>query len=78
MQAQTRKQFLETEAGVSAKLELQRMSKSASYNTPVAYDVSVGRELTFIDRHIDYLTKHPYVKPATYLANLRVMTKAAR
>jgi len=78
MQAQTRQQFLLSDGGVHAKSELQRMTKSTTYNTPVAYDVSVGRELTFADRHINYLTKHPYINPTTYLANLRVMTKASR
>ena len=78
MQIVTRKQFLETEAGALAKKELQLMVKSTTYNTHESYDVSVGRTLAFIDRHLNYLLKHPYVNPATYLSNLRVMTKLGR
>ena len=71
----TREQFLKTDAGASAKLELLRMLKSPAYETRVSYDVTVGRELAFIDRHINYLVKHPYINPLVYLSNLRVMTK---
>ncbi len=71
----TREQFLKTDAGASAKVELLRMLKSPAYATHVSYDVTVGRELAFIDRHINYLVKHPYIKPLSYLSNLRAMTK---
>ena len=71
----TREQFLKTDAGASARLELMRMLKSPAYDTHVAYDVHVGRDMAFIDRHINYLVKHPYIKPLSYLSNLRAMTK---
>lgn len=71
----TRKQFLQTDAGASAKLELLRMLKSPAYDTHVSYDATVERNLTFIDRHLNYLVKHPYINPLVYLSNLRVMTK---
>lgn len=78
MQAITREQFLKTEIGLKTKTELQHMVKSASYNTREAYDATVGSRQTFINRHINYLVKHPGLSPAVYLSNLRVMTKVAR
>lgn len=54
------------------------MVNSSVYNTRVAYDAAAGRKLAFLDRHINYLVKHPHISPVVYLANLRVMTRAKR
>lgn len=78
MQLLTREQFLQTDVGTSAVKELQRMTSSADYTTIKAYDPCVGHKQSFVDRHINYLVKHPHVSPLHYLSNLRVMTKVKR
>lgn len=78
MQALTRKEFLKTYAGAQAKGELQYMVKSSVYSTNGSYDATTGRNLAFIDRHINYLAKHPYLSPVVYIVNLKVMTKVRR
>lgn len=74
----TREQFLQTDSGALAQVELRRMVNSSAYNTRLSYDATVGRKLTFMDRHINYLVKHPAVNPIVYLSNLRVMTRIKR
>jgi hypothetical protein len=74
----TREQFLESEAGTHARLELQHMSNSADYDTLGMRANQRGDKENFVERHISYLVKHPDVSPAVYLANLRVMTKSKR
>ena len=68
-------QFLASEAGTHAKAELQRLTENASYHTTMSYDIVVGRQTTFIERHLNYLAAHPYVKPEAYLTNLKVMIR---
>ena len=74
----TKKEFLLTEAGASAKVALHHMVQSPAYNTDPAYDISLERSVLFIDRHINYLVKHPYINPVSYISNLKIMTKASR
>ena len=75
MRVLTSEEFLKTDAGTHAVSELQRMLNSSVYSTQSSYDASADCPLAFIDRHINYLAKHPYVSPVVYITNLRVMTK---
>lgn len=78
MQVLSRQEFLLTEKGALAKKELQHMVSSSVYRTHESYDASAGRKLAFLDRHLNYLIKHPYVSPVVYLSNLKVMTRIKR
>lgn len=78
MRILSRQEFLSTPAGADAKRELQLMVKSSVYDTVGSYDLLTGRELTFVQRHINYLIKHPHVSPSAYISNLRIMTKIGR
>jgi hypothetical protein len=51
------------------------MVSSSAYDTGGLYNPKLGGGLQFVERHIAYLMKHPYVSPAAYLSNLRVMTR---
>ncbi len=74
----SRQEYLKTPAGVDAKLELQHMVNSPAYDTSGSRDPQIGKELTFVERHLKYLIRHPYVSAAAYISNLRVMTKSGR
>ena len=78
MQILTREEFLQTDAGALAKAELQRMASSTDYGTATTYDAMAGRRLSFVNRHLNYLVKHPQVNAKAYLSNLRIMTKSKR
>lgn len=73
-----RQDFLNSPAGVQATRELQQMVSSSKYSTNEAYITQVNRTSKFVERHIDYLIKHPNVSPVAYVSNLRVMLKANR
>ena len=78
MRALSPEEFLQTSVGANAQRELQLMVRSTSYHTNKSYNTQSGQGLVFVERHVNYLAKHPAVAPAVYLANLRVMTKLAR
>ncbi len=78
MRILSQQEFLKTPAGVDAQRELRLMVDSPSYDTKGSYASQTGMGLTFVERHLNYLMKHPYVTPAAYLANLRVMTRTSR
>ncbi len=78
MRVLSRQEFLKTSAGVHARRELRSMVISSHYDTGGSYDPNHGKGLTFMDRHLEYLMKHPYVRTEAYLSNLRIMTRAGR
>lgn len=78
MRILSQQEFLRTPAGVDAQRELRLMVNSQSYDTNGSRNPEVGKGLTFVERHLNYMMKHPYVAPASYLANLRVMTRTSR
>jgi hypothetical protein len=78
MRVPSQQEFLSTPAGVHARRELQAMVLNSSYRTDGSYDFPLGGGLTFEQRHLNYLVKHPYVSPVAYISNLKVMTKIKR
>lgn len=78
MRILSQQEYLKTPAGIHAKRELQHLVNSSYYDTEGSHDPQVGSGLTFVERHLNYLMRHPYVSTAAYLSNLRVMTKTGR
>lgn len=50
---------------------LHKIKTTYSANT----DLYPDNQMPFVDKHYDYLLKHPDVDPDQYLANLRLMLK---
>lgn len=75
----TRNGFFETEEGRHVKEELQLLAESSQYNTASIYSANSllypDNLIPFVDRHMDYLVKHPLLEPSKYLANLKLMTR---
>ena len=78
MQILTSEQFLETEKGTQARLGLQQLVDNPKYKTLTLYDATVGRKISFVDRHLSFLARHPYINADTYITNLKVMTRHSR
>lgn len=78
MRVPSQQEFLKTPAGAQAKRDLRHMVISQIYDTSGTYDPQKGRGQIFVQRHLEYLIKHPYVSTSAYLSNLRVMTKVKR
>lgn len=73
---QRAQQFLKSEEGIAAYQELLRMVEDATYNTESTFSPShTDGNLSFIDKHMEYLCGHLNVKTDHYLSNLRLITK---
>lgn len=74
-----RNNFLETEVGAWAKAELQAMANDPAYATEDTYSSNSERypdnTISFVDKHINYLSLHPKVNPEHYVSNLKLMTR---
>lgn len=72
---QYKQQFLVSDIAEEIKQQLALMEESPGYHTRTSYSPSKAEETSFTDTHIEYLSKHPNVKPSEYMSNLRLKTK---
>ncbi len=69
--------FMASEDAGTIRLELERMVTDPSYVTKTFYS-PLNSDISFVDKHLTYLSEHPKLKSSEYLANLRLMTKARK
>lgn len=78
--ASTRKGFSDTEEGRAIRAQLQAMVTSSGYITDSSYSANTSlypdNRISFVDRHMEYLAKHPSVDASQYVVNIKLMTKA--
>lgn len=71
--------FFTTEEGIKFLKALHEMSLDTTYITEEGYSSNSerypGNRISFVNKHMDYLVKHPTTNPAHYLSNLRLMTR---
>lgn len=67
--------FLESDAARVARVELKLMANDPKYNTRETFSSRDTRGLSFIDKHMKYLSEHPKLNPRHYISNLKLMTK---
>ena len=72
------KEFLDSDIAAQARKELKRMSNDPLYNTRSRFTPMQNQALSFVDRHMKYLSEHPKLNPNQYLTNLRLMTRLKR
>lgn len=72
------KQFLESEDGLWLRKELEAMVESADYNTRPTFTTATISELTFVNKHMEYMCKYPYINHRQYVSNLKLKTKKAK
>lgn len=73
---QRAKDFLTSVEGVAALADLVEMEKDKGYKTVSTYSpASENGHLSFIDKHMNYLSSHAGVNAAQYVSNLRLITK---
>ncbi|MGF7229523.1 MAG: hypothetical protein ACQR33_06125 [Candidatus Saccharibacteria bacterium] len=74
-----RPQFLDSEVGIEVERKLYLMTQDVAFNTGSSYspdgELYPDNLIPFVDKHMNYLCKHPAIDPAHYLANLRLMTR---
>lgn len=69
------KQFLISEDGLWVKKELESMVQSPNYNTRSTFTAAAVNELTFVDKHMEYMCRYPYINHRQYVSNLKLKTK---
>lgn len=68
-------QFFESEEGVTLRKELLKMAKSEQYNTRSMYSTHDQNGLSFVDKHMKYMSLYPNLNRFQYVLNLKLMTK---
>lgn len=68
-------EFLKSAQATEIKKELTRMMGDPQYNTRARYSPQANGDMTFVDKHITYLSRHLEINPDQYLSNLRLITK---
>jgi hypothetical protein len=75
-----RPDFFQSEEGAAVKAALVFMQTDELYNTESTYSANTAvypdNKMTFVDRHMNYLSQHQSVDINQYLSNLRLMTRA--
>lgn len=77
--AKRRDIFLESDEGKVIRRTLREMAVNSSYNTASTYTPNTLKYptniISFVDRHIDYLSTHPNLEASKYIANIKLMTR---
>lgn len=71
--------FYESIDGVDVKERLLLMVTDTAFNTDSSYTANSNlypdNKISFVDKHMQYLSLHPAIDPYHYLSNLRLITK---
>lgn len=69
------KLFIASERGKLLRIELLRMTKSRAYNTKSTYSTLDATGLTFVEKHMRYMSQYPTLNYEQYISNVKLMTK---
>lgn len=71
--------FISSQAAQDIRDQLTKMVSDTTYHTNSSYSSLDGDDgaVSFIDKHIVYLSTHPKAKPDEYMANLRLKTRVS-
>ncbi len=74
-----RSSFFDTEEGIWVNDALQRMVADNLYKTDSSYsansEIYANNQISFVAKHMKYLSEHQNVNTRHYISNLRLMTK---
>lgn len=71
----TKVDYFETSEGEEILEALQLMCDSTEYVTGESYSPHSESLLTFIQKHQDFIRKHPNTDARQYVSNLRIMCR---
>lgn len=72
------KAFFESDNGKIQHMELVGMTESEDYNTASSYTVVDPNGLSFVKKHMKYMSQYPNMNHAQYVSNLKLMTRRAK
>jgi hypothetical protein len=67
--------FFNSEEGMELRSELVRMTQSDEFATRTMYSTNDKDGLTFVDKHMRYMSLYPALNRQQYISNLKLMTK---
>ena len=67
--------YLKTDAAKNVCKELEAMVANPNYRTESSYSPSSEERITFVNKHVRYLSMHQKLDHQQYLSNLKLMTK---
>jgi len=71
----SQKEFFNSDAAAKVRMNLVLMDSDPLYNTTASYQYFNMAGLSFVDKHMLYLSQHPNVSHQHYLSNLRLKSK---
>lgn len=69
------KEFMDSPQASEIRNELISMMNDSRYNTRAKYSALAKGDVSFVDKHITYLSLHLGINSSQYLSNLRLITK---
>lgn len=69
------KAFFESDEGIALKQQLLAMVASDDYNTTTTYSTQDENGLTFVQKHMNYMSQYADMNRQQYVSNLKLMTK---
>lgn len=69
------KSFFESDHGKQLREQLIVMAKDEAYNTRTMYSTQDANGLSFVEKHMKYMSQYPNLNCDQYVLNLKLMTK---
>lgn len=71
----SRQSFIKSEKAEQLRAELMAMVDSPAYNTLPIYSTIESDKYQFVEKRMEYMSKHPDMDHWQYVLNLKLMTK---
>jgi hypothetical protein len=71
----SQQKFLDSAEAADIRKTLEQMTIDEKFNTDSTYAAGCDENMTFVDKHMKYLSEHPKLNPQHYLRNIRLMTR---
>lgn len=71
----SQQKFLDSEEAILIRKTLESMMLDEKFNTDSTYAAGSDENMSFVDKHMKYLSEHPKLNPQHYVANIRLMTR---
>lgn len=69
------REYLASPEAAQMRRELSKMMADPQYNTKSSYSPASDGMVTFVEKHMKYLSLHLQVSQSQYLSNLKLITK---
>jgi hypothetical protein len=71
----SQQKFLDSAEAADIRKILEQMMEDEKFNTDSTYAAGSDENMSFVDKHMKYLSEHPKLNPQYYLRNIRLMTR---